>query len=55
MALLCVRDITVHSPCMRSLGIPASTRGQLLLVYVSKSEVDALVEGIYKVKKVFGI
>jgi cysteine desulfurase/selenocysteine lyase len=33
-------------------GIPASTRASFYL-YSAKEEVDALVEGLYEVKKVF--
>jgi cysteine desulfurase/selenocysteine lyase len=40
-------------PLHEKFGIPATTRASFYL-YSTKSEVDALIEGIYKVKKVFG-
>lgn len=40
-------------PLHDRFGIPASTRASFYL-YSTKQEVDALIEGIYKVKKVFG-
>jgi cysteine desulfurase/selenocysteine lyase len=40
-------------PLHQKFGIPASTRASFYL-YSTKAEVDALVEGLYKVKKVFG-
>jgi cysteine desulfurase/selenocysteine lyase len=40
-------------PLHEKFGIPATTRASFYL-YNTKEEVDALVEGIYKVKKVFG-
>ena len=40
-------------PLHEKLGIPATTRASFYL-YSTKSEVDALIESIYKVKKVFG-
>ncbi|MGZ6347633.1 MAG: cysteine desulfurase [Anaerolineales bacterium] len=40
-------------PLHEKLGIPATTRASFYL-YNTKDEVDALVNGIYKVKKVFG-
>ncbi len=40
-------------PLHEKFGIPATTRASFYL-YSTKGEVDALIEGIYKVKKVFG-
>lgn len=40
-------------PLHEKFGVPASTRASFYL-YSTKDEVDKLVEGIYKVKKVFG-
>jgi cysteine desulfurase/selenocysteine lyase len=40
-------------PLHEKFGIPATTRASFYL-YSTKAEVDALIEGIYKVKKVFG-
>src|SRR5512140_87895 len=40
-------------PLHEKFGIPATTRASFYL-YSTKSEVDALIEGIYKVKKIFG-
>jgi cysteine desulfurase/selenocysteine lyase len=40
-------------PLHEKFGIPATTRASFYL-YSTKDEVDKLVEGIYKVKKVFG-
>lgn len=40
-------------PLHERFGIPATTRASFYL-YSTKSEVDALIEGLYKVKKVFG-
>lgn len=40
-------------PLHEKFGIPATSRASFYL-YTTKSEVDALVDGIYKVKKVFG-
>jgi cysteine desulfurase / selenocysteine lyase len=40
-------------PLHEKFGIPATTRASFYL-YNTKGEVDALIEGIYKVKKVFG-
>ncbi len=40
-------------PLHEKFGIPATTRASFYL-YSTKSEVDALIEGMYKVKKVFG-
>ena len=40
-------------PLHEKFGIPASTRASFYL-YTTKEEVDALIDGIYKVKKVFG-
>ena len=40
-------------PLHEKFGIPASTRASFYL-YTTKEEVDALINGIYKVKKVFG-
>ena len=40
-------------PLHEKFGIPATTRASFYL-YSTKSEVDALIEGLYKVKKVFG-
>jgi cysteine desulfurase/selenocysteine lyase len=40
-------------PLHEKFGIPASTRASFYL-YTTKEEIDMLVEGIYKVKKVFG-
>ncbi len=40
-------------PLHEKFGIPATTRASFYL-YSTKEEVDALVSGIYKVKKVFG-
>ncbi len=40
-------------PLHEKFGIPATTRASFYL-YSTKNEVDALIEGIYKVKKVFG-
>jgi len=40
-------------PLHEKFGIPATTRASFYL-YSTKEEVDKLVEGIYKVKKVFG-
>ncbi len=40
-------------PLHEKFGIQSTTRASFYL-YSTKSEVDALIEGIYKVKKVFG-
>src|SRR5512138_3257213 len=40
-------------PLHEKFGIPATSRASFYL-YSTKAEVDALIEGIYKVKKVFG-
>lgn len=40
-------------PLHEKFGIPATTRASFYL-YSTRGEVDALIEGIYKVKKVFG-
>lgn len=40
-------------PLHERFGIPATTRASFYL-YSTKAEVDALIEGLYKVKKVFG-
>ncbi len=40
-------------PLHEKFGIPATTRASFYL-YSTKNEVDALIDGIYKVKKVFG-
>lgn len=40
-------------PLHEKFGIPATTRASFYL-YSTKGEVDALIEGIYRVKKVFG-
>ncbi len=40
-------------PLHEKFGIPASTRASFYL-YTTKEEIDALVDGLYKVKKVFG-
>ena len=40
-------------PLHEKFGIPASTRASFYL-YTTREEVDALINGIYKVKKVFG-
>jgi cysteine desulfurase/selenocysteine lyase len=40
-------------PLHEKFGIPATTRASFYL-YSIKEEVDALVEGIYQVKKIFG-
>ena len=52
-ALRCAPGTTAPSPCTNGLGIPASTRASFYL-YSAKEEVDALIDGLYKVKKVFG-
>jgi cysteine desulfurase/selenocysteine lyase len=40
-------------PLHEKFGIPATTRASFYL-YSIKEEVDALVDGIYQVKKIFG-
>lgn len=40
-------------PLHERFGLPATTRASFYL-YSTKSEVDALIEGLYKVKKIFG-
>jgi cysteine desulfurase/selenocysteine lyase len=40
-------------PLHERFGIPASTRASFYL-YTTYHEVDVLIEGLYKVKKVFG-